>query len=87
VRNDGQEPLAKVLNELAPLPFLIVLISNPNVAITRALTILQQKGAQTLAIFITPDGAIPKQVHISKAIGLEIKSVSPHNWAELLEDW
>jgi uncharacterized protein (DUF58 family) len=87
VRNDGQEPLAKVLNELPPLPFLVVLISNPNVAITRALTILQQKGTQTLAIFITPDGTIPKQVHISKAIGLEIKSVSPHNWADMLEDW
>jgi uncharacterized protein (DUF58 family) len=85
VQNDGLEPLAKVLDELPPLPFLVILISNPNVAISRALMTLQQKGTQTLAIFITPDGAIPEQVHVSKVTGLEVRSVSPHNWAEMLE--
>ena len=86
-QNDGQEPLAKVLNELLPLPFLVILISNPQADISRALATLQRKGTQTLAIFITPDGAMPEQIHISKSTGLEIKSVSPHNWADLLEDW
>jgi uncharacterized protein (DUF58 family) len=86
VQNDGLEPLYKVLDDLPPLPFLVILISNPNVAVARALTTLQQKGTQSLAIFITPDGAMPEQAHVSKATGLEIQSTSPHNWIEMLED-
>jgi uncharacterized protein (DUF58 family) len=86
VQNDGQEPLPKVLDDLPPLPFLVILISRPNAAISRALTTLPRKGTQVLAIFITPDGAIPEYAQVSRATGLEVKSASPHSWLEMLED-
>ncbi|MBN1219597.1 MAG: DUF58 domain-containing protein [Anaerolineae bacterium] len=86
VQNDGQEPLAKVIQELPAWPFVVVLISNPNIALARALTTLPPKGTQTLAIFITPTGALPEEFRVSKITGLEIRRVSPYNWAEVVEE-
>ncbi len=85
VQNDGQEPLAKVLESLPPMPFCVVLLSHPTAEAARALNMVRQKGSQTLAIFITPDGTIPTDLHVSRAAGLEIASVNPYNWAEVLE--
>jgi uncharacterized protein (DUF58 family) len=85
VQNDGQESLAKVLESLPPMPFCVVLLSHPTADAVRGLHMLRQKGSQTLAIFITPDGTIPADLHVSSAAGLEIVSVSPYNWAEVLE--
>jgi uncharacterized protein (DUF58 family) len=86
VENDGQESLAKVIEALPPLPFLVILISHPNQAIARALNTVRQKGTQTLAIFITPEGNLPDNIHVSGARGLEIVSVSPYNWEEVLAE-
>jgi uncharacterized protein (DUF58 family) len=85
VQNDGQESLAKVLESLPPMPFCVVLLSHPTADAVRALNMVRQKGSQTLAIFITPDGTIPPELHVSSAAGLEIAGVSPYNWAEVLE--
>jgi uncharacterized protein (DUF58 family) len=85
VQNDGQEPLAKVLESLSALPFCVVLISHPTAETVRGLNMVRQKGSQTLAIFITPNGTIPADLHVSNATGLKTAGVSPYNWAEVLE--
>jgi len=85
VKNDGQESLAKILESLPPVPFCVVLLSRPTADAIRALHMIRQKGSQTLAIFITPGGTIPADLHVSRAAGLEVAAVSPYNWAEVLE--
>jgi len=85
-QNDGQTPLAVVLGGLPPVPFLVVLVSRPYPTLARALTKLRQRGGQTLAIFITLDGAMPAEIRVSSATGLVIRSVSPYNWAEMWEE-
>lgn len=84
VQNDGHEPLAKVLKRLPASTFVVVLISRPHETITKALAALAQPDRQTLAIFITPDGAPPALAASLKQPGLAVKSVSPHNWVEVL---
>jgi uncharacterized protein (DUF58 family) len=84
VQNDGPEPLANVVRNLSPLPFVIVLISNPNGSINQELALLQTKGVQVLAIFITPDGDTPP-VALAHSSGLEIRTVNPHNWPAMLD--
>lgn len=84
VQNDGHEPLAKVLKRLPASTFVVVLISRPHETITKALAALAQPGRQTLAIFITPDGALPALAESLKQPGLAVKSVSPHNWVDVL---
>ncbi len=86
VKNDGQEPLDKVLRNLPSLPFVVVLAGNPNQSISRELALLQRKGAQTLAIFIAPDGALPVSALNQSDAELEVKTVGPHNWAALLDE-
>ncbi len=86
VENDGQEPLAKVLNRLPTSTFVVVLISRPHETISKALTVLARPGRQTLAIFISPDGALPPMVASLKSTNLTVKSVSPHNWIDFLTD-
>ncbi len=82
--NDGREPLAKVLSRLPASTFLVILISRPHEAIIKALSTLSQPTRQTLAIFITPNGALPPTASSLKTAGLEVKSVSPHNWLDVL---
>jgi uncharacterized protein (DUF58 family) len=83
VQNDGHEPLAQVLRRLPASTFVVVLISRPHETIVKALAALAQPGRQTLAIFITPDGALPTLAAVLKQPGLMVKSVSPHNWVEV----
>ncbi len=84
VQNDGPEPLAAVVRNLSPLPFVIVLISNPSGSINQELALLQTKGIQVLAIFITPDGDTSSSI-LDHSPGLEIRTVSPHNWPAMLD--
>ena len=91
VENDGDRPLARVLNDLptgwsgqSSKVFVVVLISKWDDAITKALATLRQKGAQILAVVITIDGVTPPKTSILKATSLEIKSVSPYNWSTVL---
>lgn len=86
VENDGQKSLAQVLGNLPPAPFVVVLVSNPDRVTAGALTGLQQKGAQTLAILITPKGDTPPMTEAVTAGGVTLKSVTPFNWAEMLAD-
>ncbi|MBN1993761.1 MAG: DUF58 domain-containing protein [Anaerolineae bacterium] len=87
VQPDGQEPLAKLLAGLPPFPFLVVLASHPDPSLARVLAALPRKGGQTLAVFITPGGAMPENVKVTKTRGLEVKQVSPYNWTEAIETW
>jgi uncharacterized protein (DUF58 family) len=84
VQNDGHEPLAKVLKRLPASTFVVVLISRPHETIAKALAALAQADRQTLAIFITPDGAPPALTASLKQRGLTVQTVSPHNWVEVL---
>lgn len=84
VENDGQTALADFLAGLASAPFLVVLVSKPDEATRRALMALQQRGGQTLAIFITPDGTLPVSALAAGSVRLVVKSASPHNWTEVL---
>jgi hypothetical protein len=86
VENDGQTALAHVLRNLPLLPFVVVLVSKPDEAISQALVWLQQKGVQTLAIFITPDGTFPTSGLLPAGNGPLIKTVSPHNWTAVLDE-
>jgi hypothetical protein len=86
VENDGQEPLANVLRNLPPLPFVVVLISHPDQAINQELVSLQRKETQMLAIFITPDGTTPTAALLQNRPALEIKTVSPYNWSTVLDE-
>ncbi|GAB4419001.1 MAG: hypothetical protein Fur0044_15180 [Anaerolineae bacterium] len=83
-QNDGHEPLAQVLKRLPASTFVVVLISRPHETIIRALAALAQPGRQTLAVFITPDGVLPPPASALKQPGLMVKSVSPHNWVEVV---
>jgi uncharacterized protein (DUF58 family) len=84
VESDGQESLAHVLSHLPALTFVVVLINQPNEATARALLTLPQPDLQVLAFFITPNGAMPPAIPTPRAANLTIKSVSPHNWADVL---
>ncbi|MBE7549704.1 MAG: DUF58 domain-containing protein [Anaerolineales bacterium] len=86
VQNDGQEPLAKVLNRLPPSTFVVVLISRPDETIIKALSTLTQPGRSTLTIFITPDGVLPSLAASLKSTHLTVKSVNPYNWLDFLTD-
>jgi uncharacterized protein (DUF58 family) len=86
VENDGAEPLAKVLGRLPLSTFLVILISRPHETIIKALAALGQPSRQTLAIFITPDGAVPPMAALLKSPNLAVKSVSPPNWVDFLTD-
>lgn len=84
VQNDGPQPLAQVVRNLSRLPFIIVLISNPGGSIYQELALLQTKGIQVLAIFITPDGDTSPSI-LDHSPGLETRTVSPHNWPAMLD--
>jgi uncharacterized protein (DUF58 family) len=86
VQNDGQKPLDEVIETLPPVSFLTVLISHPTSRLVRALSTLRQKGTQILAVFITPDGVIPEDIHLSRTTGLDIATVSPHSWEDVLAE-
>ncbi|MCB0194060.1 MAG: DUF58 domain-containing protein [Anaerolineae bacterium] len=85
VENDGVEPLHEVLHSLPRLPFVIILISRPNAAISQAVSRLQQHNMRILAIFITPDGHKPATLP-SSGPTLTIHTVSPLTWSNLMED-
>ena len=87
VQNDGREPLVNLLGGMPPFPFVVALISRATTTLDRALLNLPRRGVSTLAVFITLDGALPEESHIAAATGLVIKSVSPHNWADILAQW
>jgi uncharacterized protein (DUF58 family) len=84
VENDGHEPLAKVLSRLPPSTFVVVLISRPDETTIKALSALAQPGRSLLAVFITPNGALPSLAASLKSTHLSVKSVSPHNWTDVL---
>jgi uncharacterized protein (DUF58 family) len=86
VENDGPEPLAKVLGRLPLSTFLVILISRPHETLIKALAALAQPSRQTLAIFITADGAVPPMATSLKSANLVVKSVSPYNWVDFLAD-
>jgi hypothetical protein len=81
VENDGQESLGHVLNHVPSATFMVVLVSQINEAILKVLQTLPRPGSQALILFITPDGSPPPAF---KVAGVEVKSVSPYNWAEVL---
>ena len=84
VQNNGQKPLATVLRHLPTLPFVVVLISRPDEASIKALDALCNKGVQTLAIFITLDGAMPVSALGKQRAGLTIKTVTQYHWPAML---
>jgi hypothetical protein len=86
VENDGHEPLAKVLSRLPASTFVVVLISHPHETIIKALSTLAQPGRSTLAVFISPDGALPPLAASLKSTNLAVKSVNPYNWIDFLTD-
>lgn len=86
VENDGHEPLAKVLSRLPASTFVVVLISRPDETMIKALSTLAQPGRSTLAIFITPDGALPPLAASLKSTSLTVQSVNPYNWIDFLTD-
>jgi uncharacterized protein (DUF58 family) len=84
VENDGHEPLSKVLNQIPAATFVVVLISRPHETIIKALSGLAQPSRQILAIFISPDGALPPPASSLPGANLAVKSVSPDNWKDVL---
>lgn len=78
-QNDGSDSLATVLSTLPPLPFVVALVSRPDESISRELLSLQRRGSQILALFITPDGALPPSAPPGSE-GLEIKAVNAERW-------
>ncbi len=84
VETDGQESLAHVLGHLPASTFVIVLINQPNETTTRALLTLPQPDLQVLAFNITLEGAASPTISAPRTADLTIKSVSPHNWADVL---
>jgi uncharacterized protein (DUF58 family) len=85
VTNDGQAPLALVLHQLPPVPFVVVLVGNMDDALNHALAALPQRGTLVLAICIQPEAAVTGPVSLQPAHGLEIRQVTPHNWEAMLE--
>ena len=86
VENDGKESLSDVLRNLPSLPFIIVLVSNPEISVNQGLMALQRNGTQVLAIFIIPDGVAPSSLPTQTREGLEVKTVSPDNWSMVLDE-
>ncbi|MEW5961436.1 MAG: DUF58 domain-containing protein, partial [Chloroflexota bacterium] len=84
VEQDGPEPLASVLGQLPALPFVIVLVSRPDEAIATALSALARQGTRLLAMFITPDGALPEVATGLQSPGLTVRAVGPYDWVDVL---
>lgn len=85
VRNDGQKPLADVLDNLPVRPLVVVLVSRPQPEIGRALVKLSRNGCHVLAVFITPEGVIPPEFQALNAPNLKLKGTTPGQWVETLE--
>lgn len=85
VENDGEEPLERLLHQVAGVPLLVALVSRSDEATIRALHALHRRGTRTLALFITLDGSLPLEAHHLHASGLDVLAVSPTNWIESLE--
>jgi hypothetical protein len=63
----------------------VVLVSHSTPAIARTMAALSQTGTRTLAIFITPNGAAPEETAKLGGPELEVRTVSPYNWVEMLD--
>jgi hypothetical protein len=85
VDNNGQIPLAMVLRQLPPVPFIVVLVSRADEALGRALAALSQQGTLVLAVLIQPEETAAEAVPLRPAPGLEIRQVTPHSWEAMLE--
>ncbi|MCB0208280.1 MAG: DUF58 domain-containing protein [Anaerolineae bacterium] len=85
VENDGSDALADVLRSLPHLPFVVVLISRPNTAISQALSHFQQQNMHILAIFIAHDGQKPATLPATSPT-LTICTVSPYTWSTIIGD-
>lgn len=85
VQNDGDEGFERVLEQTRGIPLLIALVSHPNDATINALRTVHRGGTRILAFFITPDGSLPPLANGLQRNGLTVRSVSPHNWGEILE--
>jgi len=85
VQNDGDVSLSSVLHQLHSMPFIIVLVTNPDEKLIKSLQALRQICSQILAIFITPDGDLPTIVKLKSSVGLTVLCVSPHNWENMLK--
>jgi uncharacterized protein (DUF58 family) len=84
VEDDGQESLAHVLSHVPASTLLVVLVSQVNEVNFRAVQSLTALNSPALVFLITPDGSIPPHVSGGRLGEVELKSVSPHNWAEVL---
>jgi uncharacterized protein (DUF58 family) len=85
VQNDGDEPYERLLEQTRGIPLLIALVSHPNEATINALRTAHRGGTRILAFFITPDGSLPPLANGLQRRGLNVQSVSPHNWGEILD--
>lgn len=84
VKNDGDTSLAQVLDKLPATPIIIVLVSNPQAEVVKALAKLRQS-SQVWVIFITPDGVTPESVKALRGSHLTITNATVDNWIEVLE--
>jgi uncharacterized protein (DUF58 family) len=86
VQNNGHIGLGQVLAQLPPLPFIVVLLSQPTAETAMVLAGLQQRQNQLLAIAITPDGTLPAAAQVSQTARLKTKVVRASGWRELVAE-
>ena len=85
IDNNGQTPLATVLHQLPPVPFVVVLVSRADEALSRALAALPQQGRLVLVVHLQPEETMAETTPLRPAPGLEVRQVTPHNWEAMLE--
>ena len=86
VQPDGQKPLATVLRNLPPTPFVAVLVSHPTDTVYAELAALKNRGIYAVAIFITPNGATPLPALNLATDKLTVKTTDPKNWVSTLKE-
>jgi uncharacterized protein (DUF58 family) len=86
VTNDGPNSLPHVLRNLPPLPFVVVMVSNPNEATYRELTSLSRRNTRVLALVITPEQDTPPPLPVQRQEGLEIRAVNPRHWQSVFDE-
>jgi len=86
ITNDGPDPLAQTLRNLPPLPFVVVMVSNPNEATYRELASLSRQNTRILALVITPEQDATPALPSQQQAGLEIRQVNPLNWQAVFDE-
>jgi uncharacterized protein (DUF58 family) len=85
VERDGDTPLAEVLRQLKPVPFVVVLISSVNENVLKELTALPKRGTHVLAIFISAEGTLPPAALDLHYEMLHVRAIQPEKWREQIE--